>query len=281
MIMLIATICMFTFVITYYHLSPGTIWDYDWFREQTIATYHAQGNEHLYIGYQHIGMMGFYGASIFLSQTRFKPLNMAFFVLVASQLVLMSGCRQAIFGLFIVGALRFLLFREDNIGKKNILGKFLWFVIGGVIVFTVVDFLLSNISSNAIVSTLKEGDESRELLWHQAWNIFLDNRVFGSGLGGFHEITGEVWPHNFILELLCECGFVGTLIFLGVIVSDMSRKHVGLLHVTEANMFFFLVLSALFVRVLVSADLTESVELFSAIFAISSENTKDQRYYFK
>ena len=59
-------------------------------------------------------------------------------------------------------------------------------------------------------------------------------------------------------------------IFLVMIIINMVHKRIGLFHVTNANLFYFLIISALFVRIMVSSDFSESIELFSAVFAISS-----------
>jgi O-antigen ligase len=53
--------------------------------------------------------------------------------------------------------------------------------------------------------------------WRSAWDIFQDHPVFGIGSGGW----GMVWnkqdyrdyPHNIFLEILCEQGMVGGLLF--------------------------------------------------------------------
>ena len=120
---------------------------------------------------------------------------------------------------------------------------------------------------DTISNTLDEGDISRFQLFNQAWNLFLDHPL-GVGIGGFHFYTGEVWPHNFILEILCETGIIGSLVFLALIIINLIYKHIGLFYVTRSKLFYFIIISALFVRIMVSTDLSESIEFFSAIFAI-------------
>ncbi len=268
-ILLLASICLYSFVISYYSMQPGTFFDYDWFRSQNMEYYYSMGNEHTLVGYQHIGMLIAYAVAVLLSQTKLKPANTAFYMLCASQLVLMSGCRQAILGVAVVAALRFAVFRLSNTGRRNFFGRFIGICLGLVAAYVVIETILSSINSEVVSSTLEEGDTGRMLLYAKAIDIFMNNPLTGAGIGGFNSITGDAWPHNFFLELLCECGIIGTLLLLFIVINSLSRKHAGLLYVNSSNMFYFLILSALFVRVLVSSDLPESIELFSAVFAIA------------
>ena len=275
-LLFMGTLCMYAFIISYYHQIPGSFFDYDWFREQTLGAYYAQGGENLIIGYQHAGMTALYGIALFLSKTQLKPALVAFYLACGAQLILTSGCRQAMLALFFLAVFRYLVFKPENIGRKN-LGKIVKILIGFVFAYMVFILIVNNMTSDIITKTLQEGDSGREKVMAQALSIFQSHTLFGAGIGGFHAITREVWPHNFILELLCECGIIGTALLIFIMIFDLSIKHVGILHTTNSNMFFFLVLLALFIRIMVSADLSESIELFSAVFAISG----GKRIYFK
>ena len=266
--LLLASICLYSFVIGHYAMQPGAFFDYDWFRNQDMEYYYSMGQEHTLVGYQHIGMLIAYAVAIYLSQIKLNTANTVFYMVCATQLVLMSGCRQAIFGIAVIAALRFAVFRLSNTGRRNFFGRFTGICLGLVAAYLVLELFLSYVQSEVISSTLESGDSGRMLLYAKAIDIFTNNPLTGAGIGGFYSITGDAWPHNFFLELLCECGVVGTLLLLFIVIYSLSRKHAGLLYINSSNMFYFLVLSALFVRVLVSSDLPESIELFSAVFAI-------------
>ena len=292
-LMLLGAICMFTFAILFYNFSPGDFFDYDWFRNQVTTWQYENNYEDTIVNYQHIGMMVLYGVAIYLSQTHLPFVKTVFYLVCASQLVLMSGCRQAILGLFVVVVLRFVVFRLSNNTRNDktsdhkkiksfvkstkiktirnsIFGKAVSLVIGFVAAYFVFVFIASNLSSDVISETLESGDRGRQFLFYDSLVIIKTHPFLGVGLGGFRFITGETWPHNFFLELLSETGWVGTLVFLLILVFNMVNKHVGLFHVTNSNMYYFLILSALLVRVMVSSDLSQSIELFSAVFAISA-----------
>lgn len=268
-ILLIAALCMYAFCVDFYHLNPGVLTDYNWFREQSMAYYYSMDHEHMLVGYQHIGMLILYAASIYLSQLELKRGGAIFYALCAFQMVMVSGCRQAIFGFFIVVAMRLTIFRASNLQKKGNLGKLLWSAVGLMVVLLFMLVILENSSSSVVTDTLAEGDTGRQLLTLQALNIFQNNPLTGAGIGGFQAITGEGWPHNFFLELLCETGLLGTLVLLIITIATLVKKKAGLMYLTESKLFYFLILFALFFRVMVSSDLTESIELFSAVVAIT------------
>lgn len=270
-ILLVSSICMSIYVIHAMALHPAGLFNYDWFREQSVS-YSSLNNweTDTIVNYQHIGMLVLFSISIFLSQKQLSVLPTLFYVICSTQLVLVSGARQAILGVFLVIILRFTVFRLSNVNTHNtsrkIIKTIFWLAIAGVILL----FVLQNLNVGVVQDTMQEGDQGRMIRYLEALAIFSDHPILGSGLGGYESITGEGWPHNFFLELLCETGVVGTLIFILILLFPMIRNKQDYYHLTSSGMFFFLILLGLFVRVLVSADFRESIELFSAIFAITA-----------
>ena len=269
-LLIVTTICMYAFVIGQANLQPLGLFNYNWFRDQLLTAWEMAGERNTIITYQQIGMMALFGLAIYLSQIQFQRGPMFFFVLCTAQLALVSGCRQAIVGIAIVITFRFAVFRLSNLYKKNLLRKIVWMTFGLVLAYLVFMFVVQYLQSDYITNTLEEGDYMRERIYELAYGIFQQYPITGAGLGGYHSITGYTYPHNFILELLCETGLVGFVISLLILVIPLIRNKQGLLHITVSNQFFFLILLGTFIRVMVSSDLTESIELFSAVFAISS-----------
>jgi O-antigen ligase len=54
----------------------------------------------------------------------------------------------------------------------------------------------------------------RDLLYAQAWDVFLENKPFGIGLDGFSQVAAGVYPHNLFLQVLSEGGITGMLLLL-------------------------------------------------------------------
>ncbi len=270
-ILILGAICMMTFVIKKYSFVTGGLFDFDWFREQNVqyeyATYRNE-NDRMLISYQHIGMMALYGCVILLSQVRLKKTSTIIYMACIFMIVLISGCRQAIFGVAVAALLRYAVFRLDYITGHNINSRIIWIVVGTILAYFAVDIVAS--FSDVVGNTVSEGDAGRNYHYILALDIFNNSPFLGAGIGGFHAKTDLPWPHNFFLELLCECGIVGTVLFLGILIIVLYNKRVKLLTITPSNMFFFLVMVALFVRVMVSSDFRESIELFTAAFAITA-----------
>lgn len=273
-LLLVASIIMFSYVISYVKIAPGGFFDYDWFRDQYITWWYANDYEGALVNYQHIGMLILFAVAIFFSQVKLKSGLLVFYLICGGQLVLMSGCRQAIFGVVLVLILRFSIFREVNIGHKNRAKRFVPILVSLAAAIIIVFFLLERVQSSSVSNTITEGDAGRTMLYLQALSIFNDHPLFGAGLGGYYAITGEEYPHNFILELLCETGIVGTFFAILFIAVPLVTKKQGLLHLTANHQFYFLIVLGIFVRVMVSSNFTESIELFSAVMAITA--TKKQ-----
>lgn len=271
LLLLISAICFFTFSIQAYSFRVGGLFDYNWFREEN-GTYDRMNDFAVKIGgYQQIGMLALFAVSIYFAQVKLKLSTALFFALCGTQLILMSGARQSIVGLAIILALRFVVFRTgDSKIRKNFIISFINIIIGLFLAYYVVLLFSPKMGNEMLTQTISEGDFAREMLFLQAIQVFNSYPTVGAGIGGFHAITGSVWPHNFILELLCETGIVGLFISLVLLFTPLIKKKAGLMHITRSNQYFFLILLCIVIRVMVSSDLRESIELFSAVFAITS-----------
>ena len=269
-ILILMAICFYSYVITKGSFVRGGLLDFNWFRSQCewydyINNYESD----LLIGYQQIGMSALFGIAVYLSQTQLKLWESAYFVGCASLLVLISGARQAILGLVLIIAFRFVVFKMSNV-NRNIIGRLLWITIGLISVFIVLLFALQNSGSDVVTNTLTSGDAGRMGLYMAAIDMYQNNPLMGCGIGSYHALTGEAWPHNLFLELMCETGLIGLIISIMLIVIPLRLNKQGLLHITMSNQFVFLILLASFVRVMVSVDLRVSIELFSAVYAITA-----------
>lgn len=272
-LLLTSSILMFCYVINTVKINPGGFFDYNWFRTQYTTWWYANNMEGTLVGYQHIGMLILFATTIFFSQIKLKPGPVIFYLVCSGQLVLMSGCRQAIFGVALVLIVRYSIFKEENIEQGISMRRLFPILISLAVATIVVFLLLEKLQISSVSNTIEEGDSGRMILYLQALSIFGDNPLLGAGIGGYHAITEEVYPHNFFLELLCETGLIGTLLALLFLIVPLIRKKQGLLHLTATKQFYFLIVFGIFVRVMVSSDLKESIELFSAIFAITASKT--------
>lgn len=277
-LLLLSSLCMSTYLLDFLHVAAGGLFDYNWFRDGYMELFYANDKENLITGYQSVGMAALFGIAVYLSSVEVKTVPLVINSLCATQIILMSGARQALVGLAVVIALRMTVFRKANVHAGKHSARILFGLIVSIAVLYMIFLFYGNLGSDVINKTLKGGDTGRSLIYLQALSIFTENKLFGIGIGGFHAVTGVPWPHNFFLELLCETGLVGTILLLGVAITSLVRNRLSLLHLTKSDMFFFLILLVLFVRVMFSSDFRESIELFSAVSAlIGAESTYERQ----
>lgn len=275
LLLFVSAVCMFVYMVDVLNLRPGQVFDYNWFRNQITSfdrEYREYGGTDAIITYQHIGMLIAYAVAIILSQVEIKKWTTILYVVCGIHTTLMSGCRQAVLAIVIVVTLRMVIFTITNLQQRMSIARIVWTTVGILVAFFVINIFLENVQSDAISSTLEEGDKGRQGQYLDALDIFVHYPLYGAGIGGYHAITGDAWPHNFFLEALCETGLVGTITIIAIAIVTFVRKRVGLFYLTESNMFYFLVVITLFIRVMVSSDFPESIELYSAIFAIPMAN---------
>jgi hypothetical protein len=81
----------------------------------------------------------------------------------------------------------------------------------------------------------------RDLLYKDAYRIFADNPIIGSGVGFFELSHNGQYPHNFVLQLLGESGIIfSSVVFLVIIIGLMYIIKSDLTDSTEFLRFFFI-----------------------------------------
>lgn len=264
-LLLVTSIAFISFLIREYGLSVGSIVDYNWLRTQ-LETYSYVNQEVTLIGYQSIGMASLFGYSLYLSKTHLEKRKTVFYALIAFQIIMMSGARQSILGFLVLVFLRYAFFNN----KKSI-SKIVYIVVGALFTILLI-LIIAKTGSESIDAAIESGGSGRDLIYIDTFRIISQNLMYGVGLGGFplHTAMDVVWPHNFFLELLCEMGLIGTVALFLIVLIYMLNNRVSLRICTKTDNYYFLVLLALFIRVMISGDLTESIEIFSAVLAVSS-----------
>lgn len=71
---------------------------------------------------------------------------------------------------------------------------------------------------NRIIDTTFGGEEQvytagRDIIYSQAIEMIKRKPIFGFGIDSFTSFTGQVYPHNLLLEMMVEVGVIGAIIF--------------------------------------------------------------------
>jgi O-antigen ligase len=109
--------------------------------------------------------------------------------------------------------------------------------------------------------TQDDSSSTRLVFYKEAFRIWTEHPIFGSGIGSFPVIMGigdiRGYPHNFILEVLAELGLVGLLIFGFLLFSGVKLLLKNLFANSPQSFFVFLVFMTSFVEALISSDITD------------------------
>lgn len=277
-LMLLTSIAMFVFSHEQYGLNLGGMFEYGAYREScTIFGRQTNYEEQLLTDYQGIGVNVAFALSLFFAKNRISKVELLAYSLIGVQLLLTTSARQALLAFVVVMALRYYLGKSE--GRKVNIGA----ILGVGLIFMVSLWVLQAFGGEVVNKTLEQGDEGRSIRYALAVSLWQNNPLFGVGIGGFSKNVGFAnYPHNMFLEILCECGIIGLLLVLVITYVYIKRSRITLLHKTNCGSYMIVFMSSLFVRVMVSADLTTSIELISAIFAVSTtvfiSNPKQNEY---
>jgi len=240
--------------------------------------------------YQFLGPITTMGIVMYLQNTdNIKTLiNKIPLILCGTGIILISGARQNII-MFVVGliTLYYCNIREkSNESRTNLSFRIL--IISAI--FAII-FYIINVYNFVEVSVFKQTFEantfteavSRNDFFESAIELFIQNPLLGTGLGGFYLIgsglpPGITYPHNIFLELLCEFGILGTLALLFPILIYWRNGKLSLkLKSAKSGLFllpFFVILLA---RYSISAGLADSCILLSFIAAYISVKHQNQQ----
>ena len=213
-----------------------------------------------------------YGFSFWLSSVVLKKKEIIYLILygiTTLYVILISGTRQALFGFFIVIMVRLLFLSYKN----RIFNYFLTIII--ITLFSQSIFNTSSESLNSISqSDSIETAMNRDYL--RTFEMISNYPVFGVGLGGFYNesISKHKYPHNIILEILCEGGLIMFFLVLFLIRHYLRKKNKVIKYKTSNNSFLFLIFIAYAIRAMISEDLGANVSLFSILLSFVILNNK-------
>lgn len=164
---------------------------------------------------------------------RFIQVSFLVIVLLVSGYVVFIDCatRGAIVVTFV--GLFFILFKKLSHKQKVIFSiagaAFITFIFlnwNAIVGKSLERFSEGNVKSLVKLSRMEEsGDISngREDHYNQAIKMIGDNPILGYGVGYYENHTKTSYPHQLFLELMLECGLLGSLLFLKPIMKMIKR----------------------------------------------------------
>ena len=188
--------------------------------------------------------------------------------------------------------LSFFIIRIDDSGKVSLRkGRTILAFVGMLffaLSFTTIlqalsDYLATfGISLNVIDKFLRLEDNGdmtngREVLSAMAWKGIMESPIWGNGTSQFLNNTGEVYPHNFILQMLYDGGIILTSLVMFPVIRVLIRK----LETVSENEFVCLLL-LFFASVpgaLFSGDLWNASTLWMFFGFVLAKNSVVEKSY--
>lgn len=252
------------FAIDTFGFSPSGLFDFNFFRETSIF---LKREYEVDISYHLVGIMSFMAISFFLSAK--KQLNGIWeflFLAICFFAILISGARQALFGSVLLIVV-WIIFKREKIKFSNLLFSIALLCLvyyGGQ--FLDIEYLNKFYEESRGSSINRNYDYPMEIIKNNFW--------FGIGFGNYYNsVTDEVYPHNIILEMLCEFGFIGTVVLLiPVLIFICSRSFNLKTKLINGNRSIILWLPFL-VRSMISSDIGNNIIVFISFFVLFYNKT--------
>jgi O-antigen ligase len=116
----------------------------------------------------------------------------------------------------------------------------------------------------------------RSALYHKAYQAWLEAPIFGHGIGSFPLLNGDgdvFWfPHNIFLEILCELGIIGLMVFMVMVVISLRTCSLKALSANPNRLLVFLLMLSCFISTLTFWDLAYDYYLWLTLSLLSANN---------
>lgn len=216
------------------------------------------------LSYHNMGISSFIGVAFMISQR--QKINTIFdyvFILCSFWLILLSGARQTIVG-FILLIFVWMVFRTGKFKLSTV------FLSAGVIFCLYLALNMLDISifqhSNSHGAHMGS-DLNRNYDFPLA--VISSNFLGGIGFGNYYNHnTHEYYPHNIILEILCEFGIIGMIFVLIVVLAFVRSHHFFLRNELPSGGICLILWLPYVVRSMISGDLSENICLFISMFLL-------------
>jgi len=223
------------------------------------------------------------------SQKKFNRLSSFGLCCVYFIILLFVGHRGLLIStVFAMLALLFINPKDSTSAKNNIIIKKGYIIIMLVTVVGVVAILgLSGdepVTVHRLLLLTDPGQHSSQFArlqyYKQAFHIWSENPVFGSGIGSFPITMGwgdiRGYPHNIILEILSELGLVGLLIFGLLLFFGVRMLLKNFVANSPLSFFVFLLFVTSFVEAFFSSDISDHRLLILSLGLMMFPHEKNQ-----
>lgn len=242
---------------------PSNLFDFGFMRTQTdVYGENAVVTKNDFrISYHLPGFLVLIGIVLYLRQAKLNiNFKTSFFFILSFLIIFYSGARQNLLCYIIIIGLYYLVKHRINIVLKVFVASMVLLILFNIMIDSGSEVLTRVLTSENIAES-----SGRSIHYIMGIRYFVENPLWGIGIG-YHDYGGNAkWPHNIFIELLAELGvFVSSLIVILSLISIGASKRNGKLPFEN-----LLLLIPFLVKAMVSASLTKNVIIFSIIIAYS------------
>lgn len=256
-------------VICNHYGTPSSLFDFGFYRNQVGVDMYAELADAKVIyatHYQFFGMVCAIGFSLCFAFNKLSIKDFTILFILNLIAIGYTGARQYLIIMILLFAIYLLM------AKRNIIGKVLIFTFAIFIaIFALHQTILKDYFDILSDQGILEGS-GREGLFYVGIKMFLQNPFLGVGFGGYNFYNNyAAYPHNMIVEILAELGFLG---FIVILIITMNNKSWRILFISRKyNIFMMYIIMAYFMRSMISESLAGNIGFFSILSAIN--------YYYK
>ena len=209
------------------------------------------------IGYQHPGFYALQGVGLYMLKYHSDRSIPVILLILAGIISLYAGARQMIIGVFVIA----LIWVLASFGRRGI------FIVALMSLLVPLLYFFSSNINELFSSTVEEGyvEGGGRGIWLLAGiQMFLDNPILGAGFGRFNLMGDyDTYPHNLIIEILCETGIVGFVVIIGILILMLVLTR----HYIRRYIYYLL---ALVVMAMASGCMYDNIIIFTLVFAATS-----------
>lgn len=264
-------------VICNHYGTPSSLFDFGFYRNQVGVDMYAELADAKVIyatHYQFFGMVCAIGFSLCFAFNKLPIKDFSILFILNLLAIGYTGARQYLIIMILLFAIYLLM------AKRNIIGKVLIFTAAIFIaIFALHQTILKDYFDILSDQGILEGS-GREGLFYVGVKMFLQNPLLGVGFGGYNFYNNyAAYPHNMIVEILAELGFLGFIVILIIIMNNKSWR---ILFISRKyNIFMMYIIMAYFMRSMISESLAGNIGFFSILSAINYcykliQNTQNQ-----
>lgn len=237
------------------------LFDFSSFRDASNA---MKELEMVSISYHSVGIAGMTGLAFLMSSPRNCKLDY-FIVPAFIWLILISGARQALVAAFLVFFMKYVM----NHRKFNLVDVAKWATL--LVIIIMVLFIADIETVNSVFDSKASAGERLNRNFDYPFKIIEQHFLDGIGFGNYdNTVAREVYPHNIILEILCEMGFIGFLILSFVVFIFIARNKFSLRYQLLCGSYAIMIYIPYLVRSLISDSIGHNVSVFILLFTLYS-----------